>query len=250
MTVSITKKPKASKTTESSFTKGGMAEREKAMLVSCLDLTNRAARTPIGWITDASPSMTGFTKVQLECAESMVQELRTFLATARSVMMNVVQVGTPPQATGFAEIAKFEVPTMHAPETTPLHTALERMTTDMGSLFSDFRAKGIERTDSVVIITTDGFANDTNEEELNKCIEKFLELGKTWSVTNLAVGVGSRINEPLLKKLANGLPPVRIEELNEACLMPFIQKIAERVSQKRRGEKIILELPDGMEPIE
>jgi len=250
MTVSITKKPKASKTTESSFTKGGMAEREKAMLVSCLDLTNRATRTPIGWITDASPSMTGFTKVQLECAESMVQELRTFLATARSVMMNVVQVGTPPQATGFAEIAKFEVPSMHAPETTPLHTALERMTADLGELFSDFRANGIERTDSVVIITTDGHANDTTEEELKTSIQKFLDLGKKWSTTNLVVGVGNNLNVPVLKLLVNAIPPLRLEELNAACLMPFIQKIAERMSVSRPGQKLVFELPEGMEPIE
>ena len=194
--------------------------------------------------------MAGFTQVQLESADAMVQELRTLSATARSVMMNVVQIGTPPRATGFAEIAKFEIPTMHAPETTPLHTALERMTADLGGLFSDIRAKGIERTDTIVIITTDGYANDTNEEELNRCIEKFLELGKTWSVTNLVVGVGSRLNVPLLKKLANGLPPVRLEELNAACLMPFIQKMTEQTSVSRKGQKQVFVLPDGMEPIE
>lgn len=250
MAVSLIKKPKASKTTESSEIVKGLATREETLLVAGLDLSNRSTRTPIGWITDGSPSMTGFTDVQLKSATSMVAELGKLPSTSRSVMMNVVQIGTPPMTTGFAEIVKFQVPSLHVAKSTPLHSALDRMTTDLGGLFSDFRAKGIERTDSVVIITTDGFANDTSDEELNHCVQKFLDLGKKWAITNLVVGVGSHLNEPLLKRLANSIPPLRIEELNAACLMPFIQKLAERVSQSRRGQKLELELPDGMEPIE
>lgn len=250
MPVTFTKKPKASKTTELPAPVRGFSPREETHLVTCLDSSNKTTRTPIGWITDGSPSMTGFTDAQLQSAVSMVGELVQLPATARSVMMNIVQIGTPPVATGFSEIARFRVPELHVAQTTPLHTALDRITHDLGALFSDFRARGIERTESVVIITTDGYANCATETEINESIRKFLELGKKWAVTNLVVGVGSQLNEPLLKSLANSVPPLRIEELNAACLVPFIQKIAERVSQSRRGQKLELELPEGLEPIE
>ena len=250
MPVTFTKKPKASKTTEFPPLVLGHAPREETQLVTWLDPSNKTTRTPIGWITDGSPSMTGFTDVQLQSAVSMVGELVQLPATSRSGMRTVVQIGTPPVATGFSEIAKFRVPDLHVACTTPLHAALDQMTHDLGALFSDFRARGIERTESVVIITTDGYANGATEEQINESIRKFLELGKKWAVTNLVVGVGSQLNVPLLKALANSVPPLRIDELNAACLMPFIQKIAERMSQSRRGQKLELELPEGMEPIE
>ena len=249
MPVTFTKKPKASKTTELPPLVHGHSPREETQLVTCLDPSNKTTRTPLGWITDGSPSMTGFTDVQLKSAVSMVGELVQLPATSRSVMMNVVQIGTPPVATGFSEIAKFRVPELHVACSTPLHAALDQMTHDLGGLFSDFRARGIERTESVVVITTDGYANAATVEQINESIRKFLDLGKKWAVTNLVVGVGSQLNEPLLKALANSVPPLRIDELNAACLMPFIQKIAERVSQSRRGQKLELELPEGMEPI-
>ena len=139
---------------------------------------------------------------------------------------------------------------MHIAMSTPLHAALDQMTHDLGALFSDFRARGIERTESVVIIMTDGFANGTSEEELNESIRKFLDLGKKWKVTNLVVGVGGQLNEPLLKALANSVPPLRIDELNAACLMPFIQKMVEQFSTSRPNQKHEFVLPVGMEPIE
>lgn len=249
MPVTLLKKPKASKTAMPSIL-GQSVAKEATPLASGLDLTNRTTRTPLGWITDGSPSMTGFTQQQLDSAVSMVEELRMIPTTARSVMMNVVQLGTPSMATGFREIGKFHVPPLHVARSTPLHTALDLMTNDLGGLCSDLRANGIERTDSVVIITTDGFANDATPEVLAKSIDAFLSIGKKWSVTNLVVGVGSKLNEDLLKKLANVIPPLRIEELNAAVLMPFIQKIARQVSESRRGQKIELELPDGIETIE
>ena len=250
MPVTFTKKPKALKTTELPPLVLSHSPREANQLVTRIDPSNKATRTALGLVTDASPSMTGFTDMQLQSAVSMVAELRQLSSTSRSVMMNIVQIGTPPVATGFSEIAKFCVPEMHIATSTPLHAALDQMTHDLGALFSDFRVRGIERTESVVIIMTDGFANGTSEEQLNESIRKFLELGKKWSVTNLVVGVGSRLNEPLLKKLANSVPPLRIDELKAACLMPFIQKLAERFSTSRPGQKHVFELPEGMEPIE
>jgi uncharacterized protein YegL len=253
MPVEFTKKPKvpkAPKPTEPPLLGSFLSPRDETRNESGLVLSNRAARTPIAWMTDASPSLAAFAEAQLACAASMVEELKKLPTTSRTVVMNIVQVGTPPVATGFSEIAQFRVPELHAPKSTPLHTALDRMTSDLGMLFSDFRSNGIERTDSVVIITTDGYANDTTQEELDTCIRKFLELGKKWSVTNLVVGVGAKLNEDLLKSLANTVPPLRLEELNAACLMPFIQKVAERVSESRRGQKLVLELPEGIEPIE
>ena len=219
-------------------------------LASGLDLSNHSTRTPIGWVMDGSPSMTGFTQLQLNSAQFMVEDLRKIDSTARSVMMNIVQLGTPSVTTGFHELAKFQVPPLHVASSTPLHTALDLMTNELGALCSDLRAHGIERTDSVVIITTDGGANDFGPGVLDKSIDAFLGIGKKWSMTNLVVGVGSKLNEDLLKKLANVIPPLQIEELNAAVLMPFIQKIARQVSESRRGQKIELELPDGIETIE
>ena len=249
MPVTLKKKPKALKTAVPSVLDPAFAE-EGSAFASGLDLANRTTRTPIGWVTDGSPSMTGFTQQQLDSAVSMVEELRKIPSTARAVMMNVVQLGTPPVATGFHEIATFRVPSLHVAASTPLHSALDQMTRDLGGLCSDLRANGIERTESVVIITTDGFANDTTPEGLARSIDAFLAVGKKWSVTNLVVGVGNRLNEPLLKRLANAIPPLQIEELNAAVLMPFVQKIARQVSESRRGQKIELELPDGIETIE
>ena len=99
MPVTILKKPKASKTALPSFLGQSLAE-EASPLASGLDLSNRTTRTPIGWITDGSPSMTGFTQLQLDSAVSMVDELRKIPTTARSVIMNIVQLGTPSIATG------------------------------------------------------------------------------------------------------------------------------------------------------
>jgi uncharacterized protein YegL len=214
MPINLIRKPKASKIATPSLVSQGHGE-ETSPLAIGLDLSNRTTRTSLGWVTDGSPSMTGFTQLQLDSAVSMVDELRKLPSTARSVMMNIVQLGTPSVSTGFQEIAKFQVPPLHVAKSTPLHTALDLMTNDLGSLFSDLRANGIERTESVVIITTDGFANDNTPEGL-----------------------------------ANAIPPLHIEELNAAVLMPFIQKIARQVSESRRGQKIELELPDGIEPIE
>lgn len=249
MPVTLLRKPKASKTAATPLV-GAAFKEEASSLVSGLDPTNRTTRTPIGWVTDGSPSMTGFTQLQLDSAVSMVDKLRKIASTARSVMMNIVQLGTPSVATGFHEIAKFQVPPLHVARSTPLHSALDLMTNDLGGLCSDLRANGIERTDSVVIITTDGFANDATPEVLMKSIDAFLGIGKKWAVTNLVVGVGSKLNEELLKKLANAIPPLQIEELNASVLMPFIQKIARQVSESRRGQKIELELPNGIEVIE
>jgi uncharacterized protein YegL len=249
MPVTLLKKSKASKLAAPSLLEQAMAER-RSPLASDLDLSNRTTRTPLGWITDGSPSMTGFTQLQLDSAVSMVGELRKIDSTARSVMMNVVQLGNPSVATGFHEIAKFQVPPLHVVKSTPLHMALDLMTTDLGGLCSDLRTNGIERTDSVVIITTDGFANDTTPEVLAKSIENFLGIGKKWSVTNIVVGVGSKLNEDLLKKLANSIPPLQIEELNAAALMPFIEKIVRQVSESRRKQKIELNLPDEINTLE
>lgn len=248
MPVTLTKKPKAPKAGPTATVR--TPEEFAVALASGLDPSNRSTRTPIGWITDGSPSMTGFTQLQLDSAVAMVKELRTLPATARSVLMNVVQIGTPPAATGFREIAAFEVPALQVANSTPLHSALDRMAHDLGGLCSDLRAAGIERTESVVVITTDGFANDATPDVLARSVEAFLGVGKKWSVTNLVVGVGSRLNTDLLKKLANAIPPLHIEELNAAALMPFIQKVARQVSESRRGQTIELELPDGFEPIE
>lgn len=245
MPVTLLKKTKASKTAMLS-----PLTEEASSLVSGLDLSNRTTRTPLGWIMDGSPSMTGFTQLQLDSAVSMVEDLRKIPTTARSVMMNIVQLGTPSVGTGFHEIANFQVPPLQVARSTPLHTALDLMTNDLGGLCSDLRANGIERTDSVVIITTDGGANDAGPGVLDKSIDAFLSIGKKWSVTNLVVGVGSKLNTDLLKKLTNAIPPLQIEELNAAMLMPFIQKVASQVSESRRGQKIELELPDGIEAIE
>ena len=249
MPVTLLTKPKASKAALPSLS-GQAHGQEASPLALGLDLSNRSTRTPVGWITDGSPSMTGFTQLQLDSAVSMVEDLRRMPTTARSVMMNIVQLGTPSAATGFREIAEFQVPPLHTANTTPLHSALDLMTSDLGGLCSDLRANGMERTECVVIITTDGYANDATPEILAKSIDAFLSTGRKWSVTNLVVGVGSKLNVDLLKKLANAIPPLQIEELNAAVLMPFIQKIARQVSESRRGQKIELELPDGIETIE
>lgn len=249
MPVTLAKKSKASKPTTPRVTNTGPTE-EPSPLASGLDPSNRATRTPLGWITDGSPSMTGFTQLQLDSAVAMVTELQTLPTTARSVLLNVVQIGTPPAATGFREVAAFRVPALHVARSTPLHTALDQMTHDLGGLCSDLRAAGIERTDGVVVLTTDGFANDVTPDGLAKSVEAFLAVGKKWSVTNLVVGVGSRLNVDLLKRLANAIPPLHIEELNAAALMPFIQRVARQVSESRRGQQIELELPDGIESIE
>ncbi|MFO0847115.1 MAG: hypothetical protein U0871_00960 [Gemmataceae bacterium] len=245
MPVTLVKKPKAPKPPP-----GPDPRAEASPLASGLDPSNRATRTPVGWVTDGSPSMTGFTRLQLDSAVAMVDELRALPSTARSVLMNVVQIGTPPAATGFQEIARFRVPQLLVAKSTPLHTALDQMTNDLGGLCSDLRASGIERTDSVVIMTTDGFANDATPEVLAKSVEAFLATGRKWSVTNLVVGVGNQLNVDLLKRLANAVPPLHIEELNAAALMPFIQRVARQVSESRRGQAIELELPDGIEPLE
>ena len=100
MPIAFTKKPKASKTTELPPLVIGHSPREETQLVTWLDPSNRTTRTPIGWITDGSPSMTGFTEVQLKSAVSMVGELVQLPATSRSVMMNIVQIGTPPRGDG------------------------------------------------------------------------------------------------------------------------------------------------------
>jgi len=63
---------------------------------SGLLVSNRSIRTLISWIADPSPSMTGFTDAQLGAAKAMVAELRQLPTTARTVMMNIVQIGTPP----------------------------------------------------------------------------------------------------------------------------------------------------------
>lgn len=215
-----------------------------------LDTTNRAHRTPIGWIVDPSPSMEGFTQTQLTCAKTLVTDLRRTSATAQTVLLNITQIGTPPPSTGFVEIESFEVPPLVPATSTPLHLAIDSMREALGRLFADFRTNGIDRTDSVVIITTDGYANGCSTDELNACIRHFLDLGKKWSVTNIVVGVGERINDGTLKSLTNGVPPIRIDELNAACLTPFIQRIAEQVSQSRPGQRVELELPHGAEPIE
>ena len=193
--------------------------------------------------------MTGFTQLQLDSAKFMVEELRKTDSTARSVLMDIVQLGTPSVATGFREVYNFQVPPLHVAKTTPLHTALDLMTSDLGGLCSDLRAHVIERTDSVVVITTDGFANDTTSDVLMKSIDAFLGIGKKWLVTNIVIGVGSKLNEELLKKLANKIPPLQIEQLS-TVLIPFIQKIARQVSESRPGQEIELELPDGIETIE
>lgn len=250
MPVTLLKKTKASKTISSRSMVGPPLTEEAASLVPGLDLANRTTRTPVGWITDGSPSMTGFTQLQLDSAVAMVDELRRIPTTARSVMLNIVQLGTPSVATGFQEIAKFQVPELHTPPSTPLHSALDLMTMNLGGLCSDLRANGIERTESVVIITTDGYADGMGAGVLTKSIDDFLSIGKKWSVTNLVVGVGKTLNVDLLRKLANAIPPLHIEELNAGVLMPFIQKIARQVSESRRGQKIELELPDGIDAIE
>lgn len=249
MPLTFSKKSKVTKTTPPRDLER-ILPNELSPLEQGLDLSNRTARTPLGWVIDVSPSMTGFTQLQFDSAVTMVEELRALPSTARSVMMNVVQIGTPPAATGFHEIARFRVPALLVAKTTPLHTALDRMTDDLGGLCSDLRAAGIERTDSVVVLTGDGFANDASADVLARSIDAFLAMGKKWSVTNLVVGVGSKLNEGLLKRLANVIPPLHIEELNAAALMPFIQQIAQKVSQSRRGQKIELELPDGIETLE
>jgi hypothetical protein len=56
MPVTLIKKPKAPKGAAPPLV--GTAFREEAVpLVSGLDLSNRTTRTPLGWITDGSPSM-------------------------------------------------------------------------------------------------------------------------------------------------------------------------------------------------
>lgn len=127
MPVTLTKKPKASTSVQPVKFMERFLPESAADLTSPLDANNRTTRTPLGWIPDGSPSMTGFTEVQLSCAKSMVMELRELSITSRSVLMNVVQIGSPPVATGFQEIAKFEVPALHAANATPLHLALDRM---------------------------------------------------------------------------------------------------------------------------
>ena len=99
MPVTFTKKPKASKTTELPPLVPGHSPCEENQLVAWLDPSNKTTRTPIGWITDASPSMTGFTDMQLKSAVSMVGELRQLPSTSRSAMLNIVQIGTPPATT-------------------------------------------------------------------------------------------------------------------------------------------------------
>jgi len=217
---------------------------------SGLDSSNRTTRTPLGWILDGSPSLEAFAEAQLHCAEAMVEELRRLPTTGRSILMNMVQLTTPPAATGFAEIEVFRVPSLQSTSGTPLHLALDRMTHDLGRLFADLRQCGVERTESVVILTTDGYANGCTQDVLNTSIQSFLAVGKRWSVTNLVVGVGTRLNEPVLKSLVNSVPPLRLDELKATCLTPFIQRLAERVSQSRRGQNLELELPDEITPIE
>lgn len=214
-----------------------------------LDVTNRSTRTAIGWIADGSPSMTGFTEAQLTSAKSVVEQLRQMPATSRSVMMNIVQIGTPPVSTGFADIGAFQVPGLHAPHSTPLHSALNRMVSDMSEVFAKFRGEGIERTESVVVITTDGHANDSVDGALELSVRNYLAFCKKWSVTNIVVGVGNNLNPEMLKSLANAIPPFKIDELDAACLMPFIQKIARRVTGTRLGQAIEIEQPDGLETL-
>ena len=113
MPVTLTKKSKAPKTVESPPIVRGFSPGEENPLVACLDPSNRTTRTPLGWITDGSPSMSGFTDAQLQSAVSMVGELRKLPTTSRAVMMNIVQIGSPPVATGFSEIARFRVPELH-----------------------------------------------------------------------------------------------------------------------------------------
>jgi len=208
-----------------------------------LDPKNRKVRTPIGWVLDPSPSMDAFTEAQLEKAKQMVEEFLKNPLLNRTVMMNVVQIGEPAAATGFSELASFRVPDIARSNSTPLHLALDRMKADFGRLISEIREQGIDRTESVVIITTDGMANGCTQGVLDQSIREFNEQAKRWSVTNLVVGLGESLDENCLKALANTIPPLQMQQLNVEALMPFIKKLVLRASQSSKGQKIEVELP-------
>jgi hypothetical protein len=123
-----------------------------------LDLGNRSPRSPVAWLIDGSPSVAEQHADQRTQTETALAELRRHPVAGRSVVFNLVQIVDVPVSTGFVDIARFALPPFLTGGSTPIHAALERAVDDAEALAAKLRTNGFERTEGVVVLTTDGCA--------------------------------------------------------------------------------------------
>lgn len=214
------------------------------------DPKNRSPRSLVGWSADMSPSVAEEHANERDHIESALETLRKHPVAGRSVMFDLVQILDTPISTGFADIARFTLPAFQAGNSTPIHTTIELARSDFEQAVARLRSQGLDRTESVWVFTSDGFANGCSVEELDAAVTRFRQTAKKLSVTPIIVGVGQHLNLPFLKSLVMSVPVLQLKEFRADILLPFIQKVAVSASMSRRGDAIEVELPSGLEPIE
>ncbi len=215
-----------------------------------LNEANNTPRTPISVVLDTSGSVSNWLKGTLSTADKMIEDFRLMPATRESIVFDLTQIGSPPISTGFKELKDVIIPDVQAIGLSPIALGIKRATLNLASLIGRLREKAIERTEGVVIITTDGFENVSSKEEFDAILDEFHSACARWSVTPIVVGVGDDLDVPTLKKMAKALPPFHLRDLTADVLIPFIKKIAIQASRSRRGQKLELDLPDELVPLQ
>jgi uncharacterized protein YegL len=217
-----------------------------------IDLQNRNTRTPLTLLFDNSPSCSSFHATQVSTMDSCTGQLRSMPTITRSLLINVIQFGSPvADMTGYREIAEFEMPPIRPFPSTPIHQALDAATESFEALCGKLQEAGIERTESVCVISTDGCPDVGSRELLTESIARFHAACRRWSQTPIVVGIGQSVDKDVLKAMATTYPPIALEQMNAEVLVPFIEKLAVSASRSRRGrDRISIELPTGMKPLE
>jgi uncharacterized protein YegL len=216
-----------------------------------LNSSNRSARTLFAWLLDPSPSVQSVMEQQLESQGKLARQLLDRPETARSVMINTIQMGDPTSVmTGFHELATYEAPAIHPCNSTPLHRLIQDAGDAFGSAIPVLREHGLDRTVSIALCTSDGGANGCSGAELLATIKQFHQQCDRWSIVPIAVAVGDQLNIPVLKAMTTTVPPIQLSELNIDLLLPFIMKIVTRASQSSRTKEFSIELPVGMTAIQ
>ncbi len=217
-------------------------------LVTFLDPENKNPRSLVSLAMDYSGSVAPVIAKTANTIKEIAKELFGIPNVGQSVLLNVIKIDNTPKRTPFACLDKIQIPDPTMTLNSPIANGIAAMTSAMIQMIKKLRAEGLERTQGVCILTSDGHENQVTPTEYFTIAKSFREMCDRYSVTPIIVGIGKveNLHTANLKVLTKDGVICHMEDLNAQVLAHFIKNVVSQASQTQMGRAVIPKLPPGI----
>ncbi len=195
-------------------------------------------------LVDTSYSMRGYEKQLTEAIQNLKNAIESDdTARGRVEVCLVTYDDDVREESPFSAISKMRIPTISCGGLTRTHLAIKFALDRLAERKQDYINHHVMYNQPWICLLTDGESNDAD----NGAFEELLEAQRTAKCVFFGIEIGDQANEKELAGMHKNGMVLKVEKDNLSSAFEFISQSVNPASAHAPGEKIKVEIPDGIE---